>query len=88
MLRMYRQTRFLLSKASPFWDSNTAKSFGLLYCFGKLIVIRYKNKTTPDLSIVKRLGSARVAKVSKDFQTAQYMLKCLLVTGIKVRNIF
>ena len=72
MLQMYRQTRSLSSKTSPLWDNNAAKSSGLLYCFGKLIVIGIKNKTTPDLSIVKRLGGSRAAKVSKEMQTAKF----------------
>ena len=33
----------------------------------------YKNKTTPDLSIVKRLGGSRVAKVGKDLETAKFV---------------
>ena len=38
-------------------------SSGELYCLVNETVIRYKNKTTPDLSIVERLGGSRDAKV-------------------------
>ena len=40
---------------------------------GNLLSLGYKNKTTPDLSIVKRLGGSRAAKVSKDLHTTKYI---------------
>lgn len=34
---------------------------------------RYKNKTSPDLSIMKRLGGTNAAKVQLLFETAKYI---------------
>jgi len=48
---------------------------------------RYKNKTSPDLSIMKRLGGTNAAKVQLLFETAKYI--CVkIIFSANIRKFF
>lgn len=55
-------------------------SSGELYRLVNETVIRYKNKTTPDLSIVERLGGSRVAKVRLNPHSRKFSVRILFYT--------
>ena len=62
-----------LRKQALFGIATRPNPPGCCIVLGNWLSLGYKNKTTPDLSIVKRLGGSRAAKVSKDLHTTKYI---------------